>query len=41
MDESRGRLLNVSLLAGSRAHRAYYERAGSSLSGLTGVGGVA
>jgi hypothetical protein len=34
-DVSRGRLLNVSLLAGSRAHRAYYDRAGSSPSELT------
>ena len=36
MDDSQGRLLNVSLLAGSRAHRAYYDRSGSSASGLTG-----
>ena len=35
MDVNRGRLLNVSLLAGSRAHRAYYDRAGSSPSELT------
>jgi hypothetical protein len=35
MDDSQGRLLNVSLLAGSRAHRAYYDRSGSSASELT------
>ena len=32
MDDSQGRLLNVSLLAGSGAHRAYYDRSGSSVS---------
>jgi hypothetical protein len=35
MDDSQGRLLNVSLLAGSGAHRAYYDRSGSSVSELT------
>jgi len=30
MDDSQGRLLNVSLLAGSGAHHAYYDRSGSS-----------
>jgi len=35
MDEIQGRLLNVSLLAGSKAHRAYSERAGVSVSDLT------
>jgi hypothetical protein len=35
MDVSQGRLLNVSLLAGSGAHRAYYDRSGSSVSELT------
>jgi hypothetical protein len=35
MDHSQGRLLNVSLLAGSGAHRAYYDRSGSSVSELT------
>jgi hypothetical protein len=35
MDDSLGRLLNVSLLAGSGAHRAYYDRSGSSVSELT------
>src|SRR5439155_1243766 len=35
MDEGQGRLLNVSLLAGSGAHRAYYDRSGSSVSELT------
>jgi hypothetical protein len=35
MDDSQGRLLNVSLLAGSRAHRAYYDRSESSASELT------
>ena len=34
-DPSAGRLLNVSLLAGSKAHYAYYQRAGSSVSELT------
>jgi hypothetical protein len=34
MDDSQGRLLNVSLLAGSGAYRAYYDRSGSSASGL-------
>ena len=34
MDDSQGRLLNVSLLAGSGAHRAYYDRSGSSASEL-------
>ena len=34
-DPSAGRLLNVSLLAGSKAHYAYYHRAGSSVSELT------
>ena len=35
MDDSQGRLLNVSLLTGSGAHRAYYDRSGSSVSELT------
>ena len=35
MDEIKGRLLNVSLLADSEAGRAYYGRAGSSLPELT------
>jgi hypothetical protein len=35
MDDSQGRLLNVSLLAGSGAHRAYYDRSRSSVSELT------
>jgi hypothetical protein len=35
MDDSQGRLLNVSLLAGSGAHRAYYDRSESSVSELT------
>ena len=35
MDDSPGRLLNVSLLASSGAHRAYYDRSGSSVSELT------
>ena len=35
MDDSQGRPLNVSLLAGSGAHRAYYDRSGSSVSELT------
>jgi len=34
-DPAAGRPLNVSLLAGSEAHRAYYDRAGSSVSDLT------
>ena len=34
-DPSAGRPLNVSLLAGSKAHYAYYHRAGSSVSELT------
>jgi len=32
MDDSQGRLLNVSLLAGSGAHRAYYARSFSAKS---------
>lgn len=35
MDDSQGRPLNVSLLAGSGAHRAYYDRSGSSVSERT------
>jgi hypothetical protein len=35
MDDSQVRLLNVSLLPGSGAHRAYYDRSGSSVSELT------
>jgi len=35
MEDIRGRLLNVSLLPGSRAHRAYSERAVMSVSDLT------
>ncbi len=35
MDDSQGRLLNVSLLAGSGAHRAYCDRSVSSVSELT------
>jgi hypothetical protein len=35
MDDSQGRFLNVSLLAGSGAHRAYYGRSGSGVSELT------
>lgn len=34
-DPAAGRPLNVSLLAGSEAHYAYYDRAGSSVSDLT------
>ena len=37
MDDSQGRLLNVSLLAGSGAHRAYYDRSGSRVSDLQSV----
>ena len=33
MQEIHDRLLNVSLLAGSKAHHAYYARAGLSVSG--------
>ena len=34
-DPAATRPLNVSLLAGSKAHRAYYDRTGSSVSELT------